>query len=107
MDTDFALSRRAALAGIAALPLVGCGSAGVTSAPVSAPPPASGPAGVPQPGLHAIAARGGRKFGSAIASSPGNTNAGSIQNPAYTAIIKGECGLVVPENEMKWQALRR
>lgn len=105
----FTLSRRAALAGIAALPLAGCGggSSGTTPAPVaSPPPPPSGGAGVPQPGLNAIAARGGRRFGSAIASTPGNTNAGSIQNPAYTAIIKGECGIVVPENEMKWQAVR-
>lgn len=108
MNTDFTLSRRAALAGLAALPLVGCGggSAGTTPAPVSAPPPTPSATGVPQPGLNAIAARGGRKFGSAIASSPGNTNAGSIQNADYTAIIKAECGIVVPENEMKWQAVR-
>lgn len=108
MDKDFTLSRRAALAGMAAMPLIGCGgaSAGTAPAPISAPPPPAGPTGVPQPGLHALAAKGGRKFGSAIASSPGNPAAGSIQNAAYTAIIKGECGLVVPENEMKWQALR-
>lgn len=108
MDTDFNLSRRSALAGMAALPLVGCGgsSAEAAPAPVSAPPPAAGLTGVPQPGLNTIAAQRGRKFGSAIASTPGNSNAGSIQNPAYTAIIKGECGIIVPENEMKWQALR-
>ena len=108
MDTDFTLSRRAALAGLAALPLVGCGggAAGAAPAPVSTPPPTPPAAGVPQPGLNAIAARGGRKFGSAVASTPGNTNAGSIQNADYTAIIKGECGIVVPENEMKWQAVR-
>ncbi|RNJ64458.1 MAG: glycosyl hydrolase [Porphyrobacter sp. IPPAS B-1204] len=93
---------------MAALPLVGCGggSAGAAPAPASSPPPSAGPTGVPQPGLNTIAVQRGRKFGSAIASSPGNSNAGSIQNPAYTAIIKGECGIVVPENEMKWQALR-
>ena len=108
MDTDFTLSRRAALAGLAALPLVGCGggAAGAAPAPVSAPPPTPPAAGVPQPGLNAIAAQRGRKFGSAVASTPGNTNAGSIQNADYTAIIKGECGIVVPENEMKWQAVR-
>lgn len=61
MDTDFTLSRRAALAGLAALPLVGCGggSAGTTPAPVSAPPPTSPATGVPQPGLNAIAAQRG------------------------------------------------
>ncbi len=108
MDTDFTLSRRAALAGLAALPLVGCGggSAGTTPAPVSAPPPTPPATGVPQPSLNAIAAQRGRKFGSTVASSPGNTNAGSIQNAEYTAIIKGECRIVVPENEMKWQAVR-
>jgi endo-1,4-beta-xylanase len=110
MPFDLRLSRRAALSGIAALPLIGCGggSAAPAPAPISSPPPtpSPGPAGVPQPGLHTIAARRGRRFGSAIASSPGTTNAGSVQNPAYTDIIKGECGIVVPENEMKWQALR-
>ncbi|MXP48241.1 glycosyl hydrolase [Altererythrobacter luteolus] len=60
----------------------------------------------PQPGLDTIAQRGGRRFGSAIASTPGRTDAGSIQNPAYARLIKAECGMVVPENEMKWQALR-
>jgi endo-1,4-beta-xylanase len=61
---------------------------------------------VPQPGLKTIATRRNRRFGSAIASTPGNANAGSIQNRAYTDIIKGECGIVVPENELKWQAIR-
>ncbi len=93
---------------LAALPLVGCGggSAVPAPAPASTPPPASGPTGVPQPGLNAIAAQRGRRFGSAIASTPSNTGAGSIQNPAYTAIVTGECGVVVPENELKWQAVR-
>lgn len=104
MSNDFRISRRAALAGMAALPMVGCagGLAGDTQ-PVASTGAANGAA---EPGLNTIVARGGRLFGSAIASTPGNTNAGSIQNPAYTAIIKAECGIVVPENEMKWQALR-
>ncbi len=109
MNSNFELSRRAALTGMAALPLVGCGAAGTAGpAPVAggAGPAAPGLASVPQPGLNAIAARGGRRFGSAIASTPNRTEAGSVQNPAYTAIVKGECGIVVAENEMKWQALR-
>lgn len=103
------LSRRDALVmtstALAALPLAGCGGGmGTgTAAPARA---GSGVAGVPQPGLDSLAARGGRRFGSAISSSPGSTGGGSIQNPDYTAIVKGECGLIVPENEMKWQAVR-
>lgn len=104
---QFTLSRRAALAGMAALPLAGCGSDGGGSpAPVvstPAPTPTGPPAG---PSLDALAKTGGRSFGSAIASTPGRTEAGSIQNPRYTAVIKAECGIVVPENEMKWQATR-
>ena len=104
MSNDFRMSRRAALAGMAALPVVGCaGGLGGETPPVASTGAATGAA---EPGLNTIVARGGRLFGSAIASTPGNTNAGSIQNPAYTAIVKAECGIVVPENEMKWQALR-
>lgn len=111
MSTDYPISRRAALAGLAAIPLVCCGggSAGSTPAPVSTGVPPPVPAPTPpgsQPGLNTIAARGGRKFGSAMASTPGTTNAGSIQNAAYTAIIKNECGIIVPENELKWQTVR-
>lgn len=109
MPQDFALSRRAALAGMAALPLVGCGGGSSTPspAPISTPPAApAGPVGAPTPGLNTLAVKGKRRFGSAIASTPGTTNAGSVQNPDYAAIVKGECGIVVPENEMKWQAVR-
>lgn len=93
---------------LAALPLVGCGG-GSTSpapAPASAGAPSPAPTGAPQPGLDALARRGGRRFGSCIASIPGTAQAGSVQNPDYTAIVTAECGLVVAENEMKWQALR-
>lgn len=105
-------TRRDALGAIgttlAALPLLGCGGGSTTAAPapVSTPPPGLTPPAASSPGLNALAARGGRRFGSAIASTPGNASAGSIQNPSYTAIIKSECGIVVPENEMKWQAVR-
>jgi endo-1,4-beta-xylanase len=34
------------------------------------------------------------------------TDGGSIQNPDYAAIVRGECGVVVPENEMKWRWTR-
>lgn len=102
MNRDFPMSRRAALGGLAALPLVGCDAA--TGPARSASTPLS--ADAPQTSLDAMAQRGGRRFGSAVASIPGRTEAGSIQNPAYTAILKAECGMVVAENEMKWQAVR-
>lgn len=93
---------------LAALQLAACGGGSTTPspAPVSAPPPSPTPTGAPSTGLNTLATRGGRRFGSAIASIPGVREAGSIQNPDYTAIIKAECGIIVPENEMKWQAVR-
>jgi len=56
----------------------------------------------PAPSLHALAQAKGMRFGSAIAANAG----GGIVNSRYTALIKAECGLLVAENEMKWQALR-
>lgn len=96
-------TRRAALAGIAAVPLAGCGGSSVAGgAPVaSGPTPAATPAG---PSLNALAGRKGRRFGSAIAS--GDPQGGSVQNARYAALVEAECGIVVAENEMKWQALR-
>jgi endo-1,4-beta-xylanase len=89
---SFSLTRRAALAGMAAVPLAGCaGRAFAAAEPV-----------VPAPTLNALAARKGRRFGSAI----GGRRGGGIDNPDYAAIVAGECGLVVPENELKWQATR-
>ncbi|MFB0612913.1 endo-1,4-beta-xylanase [Aurantiacibacter poecillastricola] len=105
----FTISRRAALLGLAAMPLAGCGSdSGSGISPVlSSPPPSALPPGpAPGPSLNAIAQTRGRYFGSAIASIPGTDQAGSIQNPRYTEIVKAECGMVVPENEMKWQTTR-
>jgi len=54
------------------------------------------------PGLNALAAAKGMRFGSCIGASGG----GSFANPRYAALIERECGLLVAENEMKWQAIR-
>ena len=91
-------TRRQTLAGMAALGATACapGTGDVGSAPAA-------PAG---PGLNALAQRSGRRFGSAIGWNGRTTDSGSIQNPAYTAIVDAECGVVVPENELKWQATR-
>ncbi|MBX7495755.1 endo-1,4-beta-xylanase [Qipengyuania sp. 6B39] len=93
------MRRRDALTALGALAVAGCANGAL--------PRASGsPARTPSPSLDTLAQAGGRRFGTAIASTPGRTSAGSIQNPRYTDIVLGECGLVVPENEMKWQATR-
>jgi endo-1,4-beta-xylanase len=86
------LTRRSALAGLAAMPLV------AGARPAFA---AEGPA-VPAPSLNALAARKGRRFGSCI----GGRRGGGIDNPDYAALVAGECGVIVPENELKWQATR-
>ena len=97
------VNRRQILGGMAALPLAGCAATGMT-APGSAPPVPMAPTA--DASLNALARKGGRYFGSAISSSPGRTDTGSVQNPRYTALIEAECGMVVPENEMKWQTIR-
>lgn len=56
--------------------------------------------------LDAIARGNGMRFGSAIAWGPPGADRGSFANPAYARLVTGECGLIVPENEMKWQWLR-
>ncbi len=53
--------------------------------------------------LDALARRGGRRFGSAVAWGPPGADRGSFANPPYARILERECGLLVPENELKWQ----
>ncbi len=63
---------------------------------------ADAPAGT----LKAAAASKGRRFGSAFAWSPAGADAGSFANPAYAALLRRDCDVLVPENQMKWQAIR-
>jgi endo-1,4-beta-xylanase len=51
--------------------------------------------------LNDFARRGRRRFGSTI----GSRN-GSLRDPLYDDLITSECGLIVPENELKWQWTR-
>src|SRR5207237_828991 len=62
----------------------------------------------PKPSLNELARGRGMRFGSAIAAGASDARrmGGSIDNPAYADVVAGECGLIVPENEMKWQTLR-
>jgi endo-1,4-beta-xylanase len=56
--------------------------------------------------LTGVAARSGRRFGSAVAWGRPRGDRGSFANPAYAAILERECSLLVPENELKWQWTR-
>jgi endo-1,4-beta-xylanase len=89
------LTRRAALGTGAAI-----AAAGLLPARVAAQ------AAPGTPGLHAIAQRRNLSFGSCFASGPAGGDRGSLSNPAYAALIERDCGVLVPENEMKWGALR-
>lgn len=91
------VTRRHALAGMATLPLAGY--IGRTTPAVAASP--AGP-----DSLDALARAKGRRFGSAVGYTREGDPRGSIQNPRYTDILTAECGIIVPENEMKWQWTR-
>jgi len=93
-------TRRQALAGMAALGASACASGDGGLGGILAPAP------TPTAGLNELATRSGRRFGSAIAWNANNANSGSIHNPGYTAILNAECGVIVSENELKWQATR-
>jgi len=57
-------------------------------------------------GLNALAAAKGMRFGSCFAWDQPGADRGSFANPAYAALLERDCGVLVPENEFKWQALR-
>ena len=56
--------------------------------------------------LAALAKAKGMRFGSCVAWSKPGADAGSFANPAYAALLERDCGILVPENEFKWQRLR-
>lgn len=58
------------------------------------------------PGLNALAAAKGMRFGSAFAWGMPGADRGSFANPAYARLLRRDCGILVPENELKWQAIR-
>ncbi|KQN29675.1 endo-1,4-beta-xylanase [Sphingomonas sp. Leaf38] len=57
-------------------------------------------------GLQAIAASKGIRLGACFAWGMPGADRGSFANPAYAALLTRDCGILVPENELKWQALR-
>jgi len=68
---------------------------------------ATGSSGRAADSLDGLAQARGLRFGSAIGISERDSRqAFGFDDPAYRALLARECGLVVPENELKWQALR-
>jgi endo-1,4-beta-xylanase len=57
--------------------------------------------------LDSLARESSRRFGSAVAWAPPHTETGSITNPRYSALLQRDCELLVPENQLKWQWVRR
>jgi endo-1,4-beta-xylanase len=52
--------------------------------------------------LNALARMKGMRFGSTVSDGA----AGSFNDPNYAALLVAECGLLVPEIELKWRAIR-
>lgn len=57
-------------------------------------------------GLNAVARTRGMRFGSCLSWSPPGADRASFANPKYAELLKRDCGILVPENEFKWQAIR-
>src|SRR5579875_828458 len=82
---------------------------GVTAGAAFIPAVAAGqPVVTPRPSLNELGRAKGLRFGSAISAGGRDPRhqGGSILNPAYAAVVTGECGLIVPENEMKMYAIQ-
>lgn len=57
-------------------------------------------------GLSAVASKAGLRFGSCFNAAPPTAARGSYLRPDYAALLERDCSILVPENEMKWQAIR-
>ena len=95
----------------AGLMVTSCGGGGGDAPPTPSSSPSPTPVPSPTPSgsatsLHNIARSKGMRFGSAVAWGPAGSDTGSFANPRYAVLLEADCGLLVAENEMKWQALR-
>lgn len=58
------------------------------------------------PSLASLARDKGLQFGSAVGAGPVGALTGSFEDRRYRQILAEECGLLVPENELKWYVVR-
>ena len=60
----------------------------------------------PSPSLASLARAKGLHFGSAVGAGPVGSLTGSFEDAKYRQILKDECSVLVPENELKWYVIR-
>ena len=84
------------------------GTTAATATGCAAPPEriASAVNPTPELSLDAIASLKGLRFGSAVGSLSAWRQAPGLDGGRYRDLVARECGLVVPENALKWPALR-
>jgi endo-1,4-beta-xylanase len=95
------LNRRQSLVLALSLGTVACTQEKILSpmpAPLAGSPAQSGGS------LASLAKQKGMRFGSALGAK--GAGSGSFRNPAYARLLEADCSILVPENEMKWQAIR-
>ncbi|HWT13519.1 MAG TPA: endo-1,4-beta-xylanase [Allosphingosinicella sp.] len=68
--------------------------------------PVAGPSAAGGESLDALARRSGRRFGSALGSGRPGRVEGAFADPRYRRLLVEECGVLVPENELKWAWIR-
>jgi endo-1,4-beta-xylanase len=97
------LTRRlflAGLAGVGGATAAACGSGSAAASPVAPGTPATPPAASVGRPLREVAQATGRFYGAAVEPSTLNSDA------AFRAAVTTECGIITPENSLKWAALR-
>jgi endo-1,4-beta-xylanase len=60
----------------------------------------------PTPSLARLARDKGLHFGAAVGAGPVGAITGSFEDARYRQIVADECGVLVPENELKWYVIR-
>jgi endo-1,4-beta-xylanase len=97
------LTRRESLALGLGMLVSGCGGGGGGTpsppSPMPIPPPPLAPM------LNATAATRRMRFGSTVGAAPAG-QASSFNDSRYRDLLLRDCGLIVPENELKWQTIR-
>lgn len=83
-----------------------CSRRGILGLGAAAALAGAAPAWAATPSLAALARAKGLRFGSAVGAGPVGAITGSFEDPRYRQLLADECGVLVPENELKWYVLR-